>query len=401
MSIRFIKKVMRRLNQSLPDGLVSPCYLWPFQTQEIRLRRQIWWASKHAKSPRPIWLVFQLIYWLRWVLFEGWVNTFKVVKFYHAKVTQHYNVSYGEQLRRCLWGAIGWSILPNDLYTYQIIQTRGSLFEFIYTNEVIGWHALQNRAHPNARAGQKLLGDKHTFAQVMRDKGFRVVQECTHPTPQDLRSFSEQFQPDQGAVFCKLNKGNQALHAFAAYWIDGDLRGHLQTGQALNSAADVDAAWDRLISHGSPIVQPCLRNHPQIAPISNSNRIANLRVITRENRIGAANIALYSSDEIGDTFWMDIDPKAGHPFLPSSMYPQHHPKLIQLQTFAQNAPKTIPYWDQICADSLRAHGQEFDLWAIAWDWAVTPEGPILLEGNAGWGLHDWQLQNGGLSVQAE
>jgi hypothetical protein len=299
-------------------------------------------------------------------------------------------------LRRCLWGAIGWSIFPNDLYTNQIIQSRGSLFDFIYSNETIGWHALHNRAHPNARAAQKLLSNKRVFADVMHANGFPVVQDFPSPNADDARSFAEQFLSDQGAVFCKLNSGNQALHAFAACWDKGQIRGHLQTGEALNNADDVNAAWDRLIAHGAPIVQPCLNNHPEIAAISRSDRIANLRIITRGNRIGAANIALFASDDIGYTFWMDIDLKTGRPFLPSSMYPVHHPKRQQYQTIVEDAPPIIPFWDQIREHSLRAHADHFDLWAIAWDWAVTPDGPILLEGNSGWGLQDWQLQDGSL-----
>jgi hypothetical protein len=396
MSAAFIRRLKRQLGQNIPDGLVSPRYLMPFQSENAQRHRRIWWHGKHPKLPRFIWFFQQFFFWLRWVLFTGWVHTFVVVKSRQAEVTTHYGIPYSEQLRRCLWGAIVWSIPSDDLYAYQVIQTRASLLGFIYSNETKGWHALQNKAHPNARKSQRLLGDKRAFATAMMAKGFPVVEECASPTVEDARPLSKQFSTDHKPIFCKLRQGNQALHAFAAYWDQGALRGHLQTGQALETEAQVDVAWNTLITQGAPVVQPCLRNHTAIAAASGSDRISNLRVITRGNCIGAATMTLYTSDNKGAAYWLDIEPDTGCPYLPTNIYPPHHPKLEQLQSLANNAPKIIPFWDQICADSLRAHAQEYDLWAIAWDWAITPDGPLLLEGNSGWGLQDWQLQSGSL-----
>jgi hypothetical protein len=323
------------------------------------------------------------------------------VKSRHADVTKHHGIPYGEQLRRCLGGAIGWSILANDLYANDIIQSRASLLSYVFSTEVTGWHALQNRAHPNARASQKLLGDKRVFAETMVEEGFPVIQDFTQPTSDDPLRFSEQFRADQGAVFCKLNSGNQALHAFAAYWVDGKLKGRLQTGEILDTPAQVDDAWKTLASLGAAIVQPRLTNHPDVLAMSKSDRIANLRIITRGNRIGAATFTLYTSDEKGSEYWLDIQPDTGHPYLPADIYTAYHPKLDTIQPLADMAPQIIPFWDEICADSLRAHENEFDLWAIAWDWAITPDGPVLLEGNSGWGLQDWQLQSGSLLLPFE
>jgi hypothetical protein len=286
--------------------------------------------------------------------------------------------------------------MADDLYNYAVIQQRAPLLSYVYSNEIRGWHTLQNQSHTNARASQQLLGDKRAFAKHMTTKGYPVIDECANPTHLNDRPFSEQFKADQPSVFCKLRQGNQALHAFAANWIDGRLNGQLQTGEPLNTAVDVDAAWERLITHGEPIVQQCLRNHPEITPITGSPRIANLRVVTRGNSVGAATMTLYTSDQTNSAYWLDIEPDTGRPYLPTEMYPAHHPELKTILPFAEKAPEKIPFWDEISAYSLRAHNNEFDLWAIAWDWAVTPEGPMLLEGNAGWGLDDWQLQCGSL-----
>jgi hypothetical protein len=51
--------------------------------------------------------------------------------------------------------------------------------------------------------------------------------------------------------------------------------------------------------------------------------------------------------------------------------------------------------------SERAHAVFPDVWAIAWDWVLTPEGPVLLEGNSGWGTTLPQRLEGGLLRHGE
>jgi hypothetical protein len=55
----------------------------------------------------------------------------------------------------------------------------------------------------------------------------------------------------------------------------------------------------------------------------------------------------------------------------------------------------VPHWQALVAASLAAHRQFPDVCAIAWDWIITPEGPLLLEGNTGWGTATPQLILGG------
>jgi hypothetical protein len=42
-----------------------------------------------------------------------------------------------------------------------------------------------------------------------------------------------------------------------------------------------------------------------------------------------------------------------------------------------------------------------DVWAIAWDWVITPSGPVLLEGNSGWGTATPQMIQGGFLAKGQ
>lgn len=56
----------------------------------------------------------------------------------------------------------------------------------------------------------------------------------------------------------------------------------------------------------------------------------------------------------------------------------------------------VPFWEEIKQSALSAHQLLPELYAIAWDYVVTPDGPFMLEGNSGWGTTTPQVLYGGL-----
>ena len=64
--------------------------------------------------------------------------------------------------------------------------------------------------------------------------------------------------------------------------------------------------------------------------------------------------------------------------------------------YAQVENSDISFWEEIRESALAAHERFRDVYAIAWDYVITPDGPFLLEGNTGWGTRTVQLFHGGL-----
>ncbi len=56
----------------------------------------------------------------------------------------------------------------------------------------------------------------------------------------------------------------------------------------------------------------------------------------------------------------------------------------------------IPFWNEIKKSAFASHSLFPDLYAIAWDYVVTPDGLFLLERNTGWGTRMPQIIKGGL-----
>jgi len=56
----------------------------------------------------------------------------------------------------------------------------------------------------------------------------------------------------------------------------------------------------------------------------------------------------------------------------------------------------LPFWQEVVDTAVRAQQVFYHGKAVAWDIAVTPNGPVILEGNEGWGTSAIQATNGGL-----
>ena len=58
------------------------------------------------------------------------------------------------------------------------------------------------------------------------------------------------------------------------------------------------------------------------------------------------------------------------------------------------AGETLPYWTEVRAFVERIHAMIPGLFTVGWDIALTPDGPLVIEGNDGWGLDISQIPLG-------
>lgn len=146
------------------------------------------------------------------------------------------------------------------------------------------------------------------------------------------------------------------------------------------------------------IVQPVLRNHAELDKL-NPKTLNTLRIVTGKSsplakvelwdngfiRIGgvgaevdnfwAGGVAIpfdndgtlkhygYTSDNRGGMTLVDVSPATGHRF----------------------GGFKVPYYAEALAVCLKAHNYFPAIKSIGWDVAITPSGPILIEGNHDWG----------------
>lgn len=61
----------------------------------------------------------------------------------------------------------------------------------------------------------------------------------------------------------------------------------------------------------------------------------------------------------------------------------------------------LPFWEETKKLVTKAHEQLKDIKSIGWDIAITPSGPVLLEGNDNWEICGSQNMEGGLKARSK
>ncbi len=181
------------------------------------------------------------------------------------------------------------------------------------------------------------------------------------------------------------------------------------------SLSDVDAL-ERLIEHDDVddeysdyLVQERIRQHPELERM-NPHSVNSIRIVTflvPEGRVEfiAAMLRTSSSASPVDNFsaggmvaGIDLDTgalkKEGVIKTPKIRVLTRHPVTgTELMGFR------VPYWEEIKETAARGQKTFHYIKSIGWDFAVTPEGPVIIEANQEWGTAGLQAANGGLLTE--
>ena len=391
----------------LPHGLLSPRYLWPGEDARIRAHRLLWWHAG-ARWPRSLWLLLQLMLYLRWVFISGpWLS---------LKAWRRWRVDEPARtppasLLTLLRLTLAWCIPPQACRQFDLLAHPGQALDYVYDHELQAYHAARSAPLVRTREQAQCLQDKVALTEGLAALGLPmalILQQISRDAP--ATPFIE-ILPAPVPVFCKTRSGNQGRDAFAAWPTAEGWAGKAFSGQALMDTQAVETAWRALRKRDDVLVQPQLTNHPSLAGLTDQNDAITVRYITRwragqiECLHSVLEVPLGSDPDTGHTRYglLPIDPHTGvigpwtrvqHlPLSARARYDHLHTKIGEISG--------LPDWAQLVEASHRAQAQFSGIWAIAWDWVLTPEGPRLLEGNVGWGgAVPQQLHGGWLNVPA-
>ncbi|GEM_PF-3107935 len=285
--------------------------------------------------------------------------------------------------------AITHNIPPLEYHLYELhrAEQRARMGEYLYWTEV-QIHDWLNRKQG---ADSALVQDKNRFAaqcarfELPHVPTLAVFEKGKQALPEIP------FMPNVPALWIKDlhgTGGSGAQRFFRENESYRDSKGNQWTPQQLVE----------MLQSRTCIVQPCIFNHPVIANISN-DKLASLRVITGIHRNGIAEV-------IGCVFYLPhgnrltsvagitcaIDSETGR--IERAIFLGHgnadldrHP-----DTGKPIAGTVLPFWSQSLELARRAHETAFAPFVtLGWDIALTPEGPVLLETNKGWGPMHYQI----------
>jgi hypothetical protein len=196
------------------------------------------------------------------------------------------------------------------------------------------------------------------------------------------------------------------MGAFTAWRTSAGLSGRCLDGRGLPDTEAVEDAWRSLRKLDDALIQPCLTNHPSLVPLGNGDDAITVRYISRWRGVDAVCLSAVLELPVGpDAYsaWtryciLPLRPRDGRllPWPPHAYLSSRDRETVDWAMAQVPDGFNLPDWSALVALTHRAHARFPDLWAIAWDWVLTPRGPVLLEGNPGWSAVMPQMFHGGL-----
>lgn len=202
-----------------------------------------------------------------------------------------------------------------------------------------------------------------------------------------------------------------------ARWLNNQLRGadvfiKPTTGQCGHGARRIKATNSAKVSEiikekfndGKYTIQPYLNNHEVLQGFAPSS-LNTIRVATKVDMNGKPHV-LFARVRLGLKGDVDnlaagglaavVDVKTGYIITDAVvtntiLSPNYIKHPVTNKTFKG---VKLPYWDEVLSLALKAARVVPAARVIGWDIAITPEGPVLIEGNHNWCKTLWQLPAG-------
>jgi hypothetical protein len=240
-----------------------------------------------------------------------------------------------------------------------------------------------------AQEGWLDLGDKVRFAARCREVGLPAVPTLLESGADGIRWLVSRDELDRD-LFCKPREGVSSLGNLIFRRIAPD-----RYLDPEGEGADLDTviAWIDAYGRATPaIVQPRLRNHPEVAGLSEASLVT-ARILTCLDGDGRPVVthaalrvlsgAVPGSTRI-DTYTVPIELEGGR--LGAMTGGRHAASSRRPRRTAPNGAvvegRILRMWPEIQAVALEAHRTFKERIVVGWDIGLTDEGPVLLDGDA-------------------
>ena len=241
------------------------------------------------------------------------------------------------------------------------------------------------------------LNDKLEFARVCQRAGLPIAEVVAHvrngrfETVEGAPLETKDMKLPEADLFAKPSKGKGGRGTAIARYI-GEGRYEYSDGRTLAEAELIEAFAER--SREQPVlVQKRLFNHPEMRDLC-ANALSCVRIMTCRNEDGGyevTNAVLRMAQNMESTVdglhrggiaaRVDVDSGALGPgtdlgFKPGVGWVETSPR-----NGAQIAGRVLPDWPATRDLVLRGHAAFPYKFSIGWDVAITPDGPVIVEGN--------------------
>lgn len=234
---------------------------------------------------------------------------------------------------------------------------------------------------------------KRRFENICREAGLAVASTVAEFNKGQILWCHGNRLPDCD-LFCKHAASKQGAGADTWDYL-GNRQWRNMNGEILDEVTLLDQLT--MISDTEPhLLQVKLRSHPEISDLSPTG-ISSLRVITGIDsftsniRVYAATLKMLKSGEVTD-HWKLGGIASGVDIVTGTLRPGRIREVAKAYMDFHQHPDTgsditgrkLLQWPEVIKLTTSAHALYKQFPFLGWDVAMTPDGPVLLEGNLGW-----------------
>lgn len=363
-------------------------FLLPKQPGAIVIHQKVFFKA-WLQQPIYLYAPMLLCQSLYWYGFNAWKLSIKISCKRDFTVKKHHDLTRWQCLRNLLFFTLGFNIAPRDVFYFKLYKNKKEVFNHLYAFEGPVLHELNNRVFDKVRAAKHLLGDKRAFAQALQHINIphiatEVFSDQQHQSIINLQS-QQQF-------FIKPNTANCSTNAAALIYDNNTYTLQMIQGENMYSPTAIKKQLQHWAESQGFIIQPLLLNHVELQTQFDSKDLITFRLITIKSPHSASmpvflkiEIALPEKAEYHRQFYnvyaIDLET-----YTLSSVNPNAPEQPAQ-----QLSPLMIKYIHQAIDHCTTAHDQLFDCYGIGFDFCITPDGPVIIEGNYGWDVSSMQF----------
>lgn len=386
------------ISRRVPFGLFSWRFLLPKQSPAIRFHRRL--IAEHFPQ-LPLLIFFPIIIFtgLRWAVFYSPYYTFKVVKNRGKNFEQRTGLSLWQQYWQILVMSAAHGLFPSDWYKFQLYNKKKNMWNFVYTQETGSFHRYRNRGRPYYQEHTALLGDKFKFETLMKEQGIRTAESLLF-LPKNTSDFYDQLinlTTQHGELFCKRQTGNQGRGAFYFSLQKRHLQVTPHNGVIL-PLEEAHSFLEKNTSQYSYLIQPHYKAHRSLRDLSRKHQShsCTIRIISHchESQIhlefAVLNWPVIDNEQNVKFYYpIAVEPYSGKLDKTHQAWPRDNLNSQQLaalnELFERFSDTPLPHWSESTRLTRTAHSLLKGVDKIAWDFILTEDRAVLLEGNSSWG----------------
>lgn len=356
----------------------------------------------------------EMFLWLRWVLFSCWWRTLSSVSQMGPAIHKREGIRISTQFVRVLFISLFHCVPPSEVYAFSLYRSgkQPRVWDYVFSHEQTAFHQWCDGNHGQNGLSLSILGDKYRTAEILNGCGVPMapVLEIVRP--------DEEFNPSpwlrkHPRLFLKPNHGTAGRGCFVV-----ERNGHdsgfnvFDTQKGMVTSRSTWSCLRENLSREPYMVQPLLANHPDLAVLGKTEDAITVRIITEaiKGDVVACYAAMLEIPVSLNTFISGKLPKGGHRFHVIVPIDVENGKTMKLdanqlpilaleeykELYKNTENREVPSWNRLKRSAVNAHSRFRDIYAIAWDYVITTDGPLLLEGNPGWATLMPQIIHGGL-----